>query len=497
MNAKPVQKHIFISYSWNDTKEKDYIYNTLRTLGAEVSVDCESIDKWGSITGFMESLPEHQFIILLLSDAYLKSMPCMIELDMVMRLEDYRERALPIVLDESLFNSEKKRECIKYWNDKKQQLINDAARVSGDIQQTYLDEFEKVKQFSKNLPDYIVTLTDMWCPKKDNAIDWIVSKIRDAGIKILDINTAYYSPQETEIKETQALNIIQIDRKNELINWYFISPINQRGAMRYDSWYTIDHWRIFSQNTTAYIAILENGLQCCSGKMIDNNANHFAVLEQKLEYPERYSAQDVTFSLDVIEFHAKEIYLQIAFMAEDNRDVQVAQKLINTDGMHCVTTRLKPQLKMLSVRIVFSSSQFESADNGFIVIKRAKLEIGSESTLHYDCPPIRHEELLRCQRYSLQIKQGIIAWPSHIGPYSMFYSIPLPCPLRLLPSIYIDKYRLQIFHGLQEKEDVEAILQWEGMQANVLHLRAFLPNRRTGEFALVAIEDTVFDAELS
>lgn len=324
-------------------------------------------------------------------------------------------------------------------------------------------------------------------------VDWVVSKIKDAGIKVLDINTAYYLPQEVEIKDTKAPQSQILSRKNELINWYFLNSINQRGAVRYNRWYTIDRWCIFSQNTTTYIEVLENGLKCCGGESIEKDARCLAVLEQKLECPERYSERDVTFSVDVIEMNATGINIQIAYMAENDDRIKVAQKLVNTGGIHSLTAKLDSKLKLLSVRILFASSEFGTSNNEYVILKSTKFELGEESTLQQDAPPIYHEELLRCQRYTLKIDHGIIAWPIHIGPYSMCYNISLPCPLRIRPSIYINKYRL---YDICTREEIEVGLQCDRLQGNMLYFSAFLSNRKTGDFALVAIGDTVLDAEL-
>lgn len=77
---------IFLSYCWNDSNTADEIYNQL-TIDSQITLHRDKLDirHWGSIKEYMQSIPDMDYTILLISDAYLKSSNCMYEVLEVMR----------------------------------------------------------------------------------------------------------------------------------------------------------------------------------------------------------------------------------------------------------------------------------------------------------------------------------------------------------------------------------------------------------------------------
>lgn len=492
MEDQTLEKVVFISYCWKDTPAKDQLYEGLRTMGIMPSVDIISIDNWGSISDFMSSVNQHHFVVVLLSESYLKSQSCMKELDAAMQMPDYYNRVLPIILDQSLFNLESKTEYVRYWCTKRDEYIRKAAEENGSIRKSYIEQYEVANRISDNLLSYLDRITDMKCPSKEVALDWVASRLKDMGVDVLDIESTYLITEKTTVSEISIASSENIcNRKNELINWYFANPVNQRGAACYSRGYTIDRWSVITQNITACVELFDIGLKCSIGEIIEKGKPYISLLEQKIENAVRFSDKDVTFSIYVTELFSAEVNLQIAYKTGNDKMITVANKAINTIGLHSVTVHLACNLKLLSVRIIFSSYQAHTP--AFVILKSSKLEFGKESSLQRDEPPIFHEELLRCQRYTLKINKGIVAWPSHIGPYTIDYSIPVTNILRIVPSIYTDKYRL---YNKQTGEYFETYLKFSGVQGSALHLSAFTADRQIGNFALAAIEDTVFDAEL-
>ena len=94
------EPYVYISYNWEDKSNvtADYLYYTLQPHFAvrRDKVDC----KYGeNIKEFMEAIREGQYIVLILSQEYLKSENCMFELIGIMKHRDYKNRLFPIVCD--------------------------------------------------------------------------------------------------------------------------------------------------------------------------------------------------------------------------------------------------------------------------------------------------------------------------------------------------------------------------------------------------------------
>ena len=114
---------IFLSYCWNDSNTADEIYNQL-TIDSRITLHRDKLDirHWGSIKEYMQSIPEMDYTILLISDAYLKSSNCMYEVLEVMRDRRYKDKIFPAVICTDIYKPIKRAEYVKYWQEKYQEL---------------------------------------------------------------------------------------------------------------------------------------------------------------------------------------------------------------------------------------------------------------------------------------------------------------------------------------------------------------------------------------
>lgn len=94
------EPYVYISYNWEDKSDvtANHLYDTLQRHFAvrRDKVDCNYRE---NIKEFMEAIREGQYIVLILSQEYLKSENCMFELVGVMKHPDYKNRLFPIVCD--------------------------------------------------------------------------------------------------------------------------------------------------------------------------------------------------------------------------------------------------------------------------------------------------------------------------------------------------------------------------------------------------------------
>ena len=73
---------VFISYSWQGESKAVAleIEKALKKRGIKILMDFEELSYKGSIKGFMDRLGRGHYVILVISDHYLKSENCMYEL---------------------------------------------------------------------------------------------------------------------------------------------------------------------------------------------------------------------------------------------------------------------------------------------------------------------------------------------------------------------------------------------------------------------------------
>lgn len=75
---------LFISYNWGSEENAIKIEAALSEC-ADIKRDKKSIKPWGNLVEFMNSIREQDFAVLIISDAYLKSVNCMYEVTQLMK----------------------------------------------------------------------------------------------------------------------------------------------------------------------------------------------------------------------------------------------------------------------------------------------------------------------------------------------------------------------------------------------------------------------------
>lgn len=95
---------IFLSYCWADEEIASDIEMHL-AKDPEINLHRDKLDirKWGSIKQYMQSIPKMDYMILLISDAYLKSANCMYEVLEVMRDRQYQDKIFPAVVHTGIY----------------------------------------------------------------------------------------------------------------------------------------------------------------------------------------------------------------------------------------------------------------------------------------------------------------------------------------------------------------------------------------------------------
>lgn len=156
-NKKPT---IFISYSWNDSDKVDEIEEAFKKVGINITRDVNDLKYKDDLPSFMKSVREHDYCLLFISDAYLKSKNCLTELIEFSKENDFTERILPIYDDVDIFNQTSRMEYIEYWDDyskKLQAQINSAnpLKYSSEIVNT-----KRIKFISLSISDFLQLLTE-------------------------------------------------------------------------------------------------------------------------------------------------------------------------------------------------------------------------------------------------------------------------------------------------------------------------------------------------
>jgi internalin A len=131
----PPSPEVFVSYAWTPESNAlvDRVQDALQQHGVRLRRDREEVRYKDSIREFMKRIGQGQFILVVISEKYLKSENCMFELLEIAKAEKLRERIFPIVLpDANLYKATGRVRYVKYWEAEITALDADLKGVRGD-----------------------------------------------------------------------------------------------------------------------------------------------------------------------------------------------------------------------------------------------------------------------------------------------------------------------------------------------------------------------------
>lgn len=204
---------------------------------------------------------------------------------------------------------------------------------------------------------------------------------------------------------------------NLLINGDF--AINQRGASSYvytsAKIYGVDRWYLTVANVTASVS-------GTTLTLTSTNTSAGVMLSQDLENFAKYKSKTVTVS-----FNATRSAGSFAIQVSDGVDTTTSS-YISATGTVTATHTVNASATKLTVSIM------QDAVATTITPIYCKLELGSIATPFV--PPLRAEELPKCQRYGIPIRlHGGANYAT--STTSILCGIPLPTTLRTSPTITV------------------------------------------------------------
>ena len=152
---------IFVSYGWEPKSEAmvDGIAEVLADKGFAVKKDKIALGYKGNIKEFMNSIGKGKYIVVIVSDKYLKSENCMYEMMEIKKNQNIYNRIFPVVMsDAKIYDEIDRIDYLNYWDDKVEELnskIKMMKNAAGTVQ-----VIEKINQYT-DIRRIIDDITDM------------------------------------------------------------------------------------------------------------------------------------------------------------------------------------------------------------------------------------------------------------------------------------------------------------------------------------------------
>ena len=161
-NLADTPPDIYISYKWGGKSEAiaDKVEKSFKDNGIRLVRDKTDLPIREKISKFMEQIGAAKGVVVILSDAYLKSKYCMFELLEIYANENFEKRIFPIVLDDArISESQDRLKYKKIWKGKAEEL--DAEITDMSSADTVRDELKLFADIHDKFDRILNVLIDM------------------------------------------------------------------------------------------------------------------------------------------------------------------------------------------------------------------------------------------------------------------------------------------------------------------------------------------------
>jgi len=154
---------VYISYNWEGHSSHivDFLCFVLENKGIPYLRDKKDCNYLDNIKEFMNAIRAGKTVIVVFSRPYLKSKNCIYELSGIMKDPCYKDRILPVVVDDTIRESQFYVDLVKYWKeekDKQEDIVKQLLEIDEEMaepQQTKLNEIKDVYALLKCITEYI------------------------------------------------------------------------------------------------------------------------------------------------------------------------------------------------------------------------------------------------------------------------------------------------------------------------------------------------------
>lgn len=167
-----MSKTIFLSYCWKNFDIADQIDVIFQPTGVNIKRDVRDIQFKGSIREYMLKVRETDYVLMIISQDFLKSSNAMFEVLELLKDKNFKDRILPILVDNTpIYKPEERFEYIEFWTNKHKYLKD---KLNGVNPTDTIDLFRDLKHYENiksSIGEFLEILNDMDSPKISEMIN--------------------------------------------------------------------------------------------------------------------------------------------------------------------------------------------------------------------------------------------------------------------------------------------------------------------------------------
>jgi len=226
---------IFLSYSHRNKEIADRVDKFFISKNIRLTRDVRDAPAYSSLKKFMDTIRDHDYVIMLISDAYLKSINCMYEVIQFIQERNYIDRTFPIVIDNeaTIFDQSKHSKYIHYWQTKYKELGDEIKILKNTGTISLHKELDKIDKIQSNIGEFLDKIAELKCFPIDELESTNYKAILDKIGKPLGV----FPKEEIEVEgEKLKLRIIGC-----LYKWY-VEGLERGITLEFNTKEKINEW---------------------------------------------------------------------------------------------------------------------------------------------------------------------------------------------------------------------------------------------------------------
>jgi len=155
------EKKIFVSYNWDDSQVVDEIDDFFLSIGLPIIRDKKELQYKSSIKEFMKKIRDTDYVIMIISDSFLKSANCMYEVLELVKDQSYKTRTLQILLPNAkIFSPSDIFNYIEYWKNEFNNLHTKIEKIDIPDGNVLVKELKHIGNIKSSIGEFLEFLTD-------------------------------------------------------------------------------------------------------------------------------------------------------------------------------------------------------------------------------------------------------------------------------------------------------------------------------------------------
>ena len=173
---------VFISYNRKSSVFVDDIEKAVKNY-CNLKRDRNNLSAWDSITDFMKTIRKEDFAVIVVSDAYLKSIACLYEVIQLMKDDDWDQKTMYVVMDDAtrIYDVMNRLEYIAYWNNYCDKLSEAINKLPSSSVYKQAEELKKAEMIRNSIGEFLVKVAEKNNPSVHDATEKIVERLNQAN----------------------------------------------------------------------------------------------------------------------------------------------------------------------------------------------------------------------------------------------------------------------------------------------------------------------------